>query len=52
MAKRYSIKVTYPSGVVAYMTHNGRSCWTKRYAVKHLREFVYLHGFKAELVEF
>lgn len=46
---RYAIKITYPSGVVAYMVHRDRASWCLRSARKHLREFVMLHGLKAEL---
>lgn len=51
MTKRYSIKITYPSGMVAYMSHRDRTEWCKRSALKHLREWVHLHGIKAEMVE-
>jgi hypothetical protein len=47
---RYQIRITYPSGVVAFMCHRDRTEWCKRSAQKHLREFVYLHGITAELV--
>jgi hypothetical protein len=49
MSKRYAIKITYPSGVVAYMSHGGRNSWCKRSAMKHLREWVYLHGHEVEM---
>lgn len=48
---KYSIKITSPSGVIAYMSHRDKTQWCKRTAEKHLREFVYLHGWKAELEE-
>jgi hypothetical protein len=48
---RYSIKITYPSGVVAYMSHMGRTEWCYSSAKRHLKEWVYLHGITAELVK-
>jgi hypothetical protein len=47
----YSIKISYPSGVIAYMSHKGKTEWCKRTAQKHLREWVYLHGITAELIK-
>ena len=51
MTRRYSIKITYPSGFVAYMSHKDKTSWCLRTARKHLSEWVYLHGFHAEIVE-
>lgn len=48
MKARYSIKITYPT-TVAYMEFNGRTEWCYSQARKHLKEWVYLHGIKAEL---
>lgn len=47
--KRYSIKIIYPSGTVAYMSHKGKSSWCYSSAKKHLNEFVLWHGLHAEL---
>lgn len=46
---KYSIKITYPSGTVAYMIHRDRTSWCKRTAMKYLKDFVLWHGLKAEL---
>lgn len=48
---KYSIKITYPSGTIAYMSHKGKTSWCKRTAKKYLTEWVYLHGHKAEIEE-
>ena len=48
---RYMIKIVYPSGTVAYMSHKGRSEWCYRSAKKHLNEFILWHGLHATLEE-
>jgi len=48
---KYSIKILENSIFRAYVIHKGRSEWCKRTAEKHLKEFVHLHGWKAELEE-
>lgn len=49
--KRYQIKITYPDGTIAYMTHKNRMQWCLTSAKKHLAEFVHLHGIHATLEE-
>jgi len=46
---KYQLKITYPSGVIAYMTHRDKTQFCKRTAQKHMREFVMWHGLKVEL---
>jgi len=46
---KYSIKITYPSGVVAYLSDKGKTSWCKKTAKKKLSEMVYLHNHKFEL---
>lgn len=48
---KYSIKITYPSGKVAYLCHKDKTAFCKRTAQKYLQEWVYLHGHKAEIVQ-
>lgn len=49
--KRYMIKIVYPSGTVAYMSHKGKSEWCYSSARKHLKEFVLWHGLQAVIEE-
>ena len=46
---KYQIKITYPSGLVAYLIHRDRLAWTKRTAQKHLDEFSLASGLACEL---
>jgi len=48
---KYSIKITYPSGVVSHMRHKDKTAFCKRTAKKYLAEWVHLHGVHAEIVE-
>ena len=48
---KYQIKITYPSGTIAFMFHRDKTKWCLKTAKKYLREWVYLHGINAELVE-
>jgi hypothetical protein len=47
--ERFSIRITYPNGIVAYMSFRDRTSWCRSQANKHLRDWIYLHGIKAEL---
>jgi len=49
MPQKYRLKITYPSGRVYYMTHNGRDQWSRSQAYVHLRDWVHLHGFKVRM---
>lgn len=52
MRKTYSIKMTYSSGVVAYMSVNGKTEWSKKsYCQRHIDSSVFLHNLKMEIVE-
>jgi hypothetical protein len=46
---KYQIKISYPSGIVAYMIHKDKQQWCKRTAQKYIKEFVMWHGLKVEL---
>ena len=46
---KYQIKITYPSGLVAYLIHHDRLAWTKRTAAKYLAEFTAASGLACEL---
>jgi len=46
---KYSIKITYPSGVIAYLSHKDKTAWTKKTALKYMSEWVHLHGHWVEL---
>ena len=48
---RYSLKISYPSGVTSYMSYRGRTSWCYTQAKKHLKEWVYLHGVTIEMEE-
>lgn len=48
---KYSVKISYPSGIVAYMSYRGKISWCKKQAKKHIKEWVYLHGVTVELEE-
>lgn len=32
---KYSIKITYPSGVITYLGYNGKASWCKSQAYHH-----------------
>ena len=49
--KRYSLKISYPSGVNAYMSFRGKTSWCYSQARKHLKSWVYLHGVKVVMEE-
>lgn len=38
MSKRYCIRIHYPDGD-SFLSHRDRSSWTRRTALKHLRDW-------------
>jgi hypothetical protein len=48
---KYSIEITYPSGVVAYLSHRGRTEWCYSQARYHMKTWVYLHGHQIKMVK-
>jgi len=48
---RYSIQITYPSGVIAYMSFLGRTEWCYSQARHHLKTWVHVHGITPKIVK-
>ena len=49
---KYAIKITCPSGAIAYLKDRDKTCWCKRTANKKLSEMVHLNdGHKYEMEE-
>lgn len=39
MAEKFAVKLEYPNGKVAYLSHNKRTAWCLKTAKKHAAEF-------------
>lgn len=48
---KYQVRITYPTGLVAILTHRDKTSWTKRTAQRHLAEFVTHFGLPCALGE-
>ena len=46
---KYQVRITYPSGTVAYLIHKDKLAWTKGTAQKYLSEFAQAFGLPCEL---
>jgi hypothetical protein len=46
---KYSLKITYPNGIVAYMDFRGRTSWCRSQAYYHKKTWVYMHGVTVEV---
>lgn len=51
MSATHSIKITYPTGMISYMSFRGRTAWSYSQARRHLADWVYLHGISAVIVK-